>query len=206
MDPQLMNLFAVPVYRAVLGRAYSDSEKAFFEEALRDAMPAISNLSSVDKHVLGALPMQPIRGFIEEHLALYMKKIFNTSNDVSLKITQSWLTLSGKGQSHHTHTHPNSIVSGVLYINLGHNDGINFHRSEDPIWYELIRQEENYYNALQYFVQTNIGDLLLFPSNVRHGVRQVQEDIQRVSLSFNSFFSGKLGRDEFANALNIQVL
>jgi len=160
----------------------------------------------VDKRVLGALPMQQIRTFIEEHLALYMQHVFNTSNEVSMKITQSWLTLSGKGQSHHTHTHPNSIISGVLYINLGQNDGINFHRSEDPVWYELIRQEENYYNAQQYFVQTSVGDLLLFPSNVRHGVRQVQEDIQRVSLSFNSFFSGKLGRDEFANALNIQVM
>jgi len=206
MEPQMMNLFAVPVYKTVLGRPFSDMENGFFDESLREAVPAISNFSSVDKNVLNALPMQQIKAFVDEHLQRYMLQVFNTSNDVSLKVTQSWLTLSGKGQSHHVHTHPNSIVSGVLYINLGQTDGINFHRSEDPIWYELIRREENYYNALQYFVQTAPGDLLLFPSNVRHGVHQMQEDIQRVSLSFNTFFSGKLGRDEFSNALNIQVL
>jgi uncharacterized protein (TIGR02466 family) len=206
MESQMMNLFAVPVYRTILGRPFEDMEKGFFDEVLRDAVPAISNLSSTDKNVLNALPMQKIKAFVEEHLQHFMVQVFNTSNDVSLKITQSWLTLSGRGQSHHVHTHPNSIVSGVLYISLGQTDGINFHRAEDPVWYELIRQEENYYNAQQYFVQTAPGELLLFPSHVRHGVRQVQEDIQRVSLSFNTFFSGKLGRDEFGNALNIQVL
>jgi uncharacterized protein (TIGR02466 family) len=206
MESQMMNLFAIPVYRAMLGRSFTKNENGFFDEALREAVPAISNFSSVDKFVLNALPMQNIKAFVEENLQHYMQQVFNTSNDVSLKITQSWLTLSGKGQAHHVHTHPNSIVSGVLYINLGQTDGINFHRAEDPIWYELIRQEENYYNANQYFVQSSPGDLLLFPSNVRHSVRQVQEDIQRVSLSFNTFFSGKLGRDEFANALNIQVV
>jgi uncharacterized protein (TIGR02466 family) len=103
------------------------------------------------------------------------------------------------------HTHPNSVVSGVLYISLAPQDGISFYRNEDNIWYELIRQQDNYFNASQYFVQASVGDLLLFPSHVRHGVREVTSDIQRVSLSFNTFFSGQLGRDEFSNALNITI-
>jgi uncharacterized protein (TIGR02466 family) len=205
MQHEMMNMFAVPLYRTTLGRAFSLAEMQFFHETLRGAVPAIANQSSVNKQVLSAPQMRDIRRVIEEHLAQYLRTVFNTSNQVQLQITQSWLTLAGKGQSHHVHTHPNSVVSGVLYINLAQQDGISFYRNEDNIWYELIKQQDNYFNASQYFVQSSVGDLLLFPSNVRHGVREVTSDVQRVSLSFNTFFSGQLGRDEFSNALNIAI-
>jgi uncharacterized protein (TIGR02466 family) len=205
MQHEMMNMFAVPLYRAKLGRPFTAEEQAFFHQALAGAVPAISNHSSQDKAVLNSPALAGLREFAQGHLAQYLQTVFNTSNQVQLKITQSWLTLSGKGQSHHVHTHPNSVVSGVLYINLAPQDGINFYRNEDNIWYELIRQQDTYYNAYQYFVQSSVGDLLLFPSNVRHGVREVTADVQRVSLSFNTFFSGQLGREEFSNALNIEV-
>ena len=149
--------------------------------------------------------MKSIRTVIEQTLAEYFETVHASSNDVSLKITQSWLTLSRKGESHHTHTHPNSVVSGVLYINLAQNDGINFYRNEDNIWYELLREKETYYNTTSYHVSTKVGDIILFPSNVHHGVKPVTENVERVSLSFNTFFSGTLGKKEFANGLSINL-
>ena len=149
--------------------------------------------------------MQKIRAVLQENLDNFFRIVFKTSNDVQLKITQSWLTSSVKGQSHHAHTHPNSIVSGVLYINLAPHDGISFYRNEDNQWYELLRKEDSYYNAYRYFIQTSVGDIVLFPSNVQHGVQQVTENIERVSLSFNSFFSGEMGREEFSNKLRISL-
>lgn len=206
MEHQMMNMFAVPLYRASLGRAFSDEEMQFFKTELSDPVQAISNYASKNKKVLNAGPMQSIRAALQSHLNQFFKITFNTTNNVSLQITQSWLTRSQQGDAHHTHTHPNSVISGVLYINLAPRDGINFYRNEDNLWYELIRQQDSYYNALRYFVQTGIGDIILFPSNVRHGVSQVTENIDRVSLSFNTFFSGELGREEFSNQLNIRLL
>ncbi len=205
MEHQMMNMFAVPLYRASLGRAFSDEEMQFFKAELSNPVAAISNYASVNKKVLDAGPMQAIRAMLQAHLDEFFKITFNTANDVSLQITQSWLTRSQQGDSHHTHTHPNSVVSGVLYINLAPRDGINFYRNEDNTWYELIRDADSYYNATRYFVQTSIGDIILFPSNIRHGVNEVTENIDRVSLSFNTFFSGELGREEFSNHLSIRL-
>ncbi len=205
MDHQMMNLFAVPLYRSALKRRFTEEEIRFFQSELRDPVLSISNSSSKNKNILGAEIMQDIRAVLQENLDNFFKIVFNTSNDVHLKITQSWLTSSVKGQSHHAHTHPNSIVSGVLYINLAPHDGINFYRNEDNQWYELLRKEDSYYNAYRYFIQTSVGDIVLFPSNVKHGVQQVTENVERVSLSFNSFFSGELGREEFSNKLRISL-
>ncbi len=205
MDHQMMNLFAVPLYRSALKRGFTEEEIRFFQSELRDPVLSISNSSSKNKNILGAEIMLDIRAVLQENLDNFFKIVFNTSNDVQLKITQSWLTSSVKGQSHHAHTHPNSIVSGVLYINLAPHDGINFYRNEDNQWYELLRKEDSYYNAYRYFVQTSVGDIVLFPSNVKHGVPQVAQNIERVSLSFNSFFAGELGREEFSNKLRISL-
>lgn len=135
----------------------------------------------------------------------HFRIVFDTSNAATLKITQSWLTLSRRGESHHPHTHPNSIASGVLYINLAPEDGIYFFRNDEYQWYELIPKNDNYYNTSSHMISTKIGDIVIFPSNVKHGVREVKDDIQRISLSFNSFFHGEMGREEYSNALHLQV-
>ena len=205
MEHQMSHLFAVPLYKASLNRGYSEEEVNFFQNELHDPVVAISNYSSKNKNILDAKAMKSIRKVLQDHLNHFFKITFNTSNNVQLQITQSWLTRSLKGQTHHPHTHPNSIISGVLYINLAQKDGITFFRNEENLWYELIRKEDTYYNAPRYFIPTAVGDIILFPSNVKHGVYEVVENIERISLSFNTFFSGELGREEFSNAVEIKL-
>ena len=205
MQHDIMNMFATPLYRANLGRSFSEGELNFFRLALSDSVESISNLSTRDKNVLNNPVLKELHDILQQHLDEYFKTIYNSSNKVSLKITQSWLTLSREGESHHAHTHPNSIASGVLYINLAQNDGISFHRNEDNLWHELLPASENYFNAKRYFINATVGDILLFPSHVRHSVREVTEKVERVSLSFNSFFEGELGKPEFANSIKISL-
>jgi len=205
MKSEMMHLFATPLYRGNLERAFTAAETDFFKQELGDPVMAIGNHSSRNKQVLDAAPMQAIRAALQANLDNYFRTVFDPANAVSLQITQSWLTLSRRGQSHHPHTHPNSIASGVLYINLAKDDGINFFRNDDYIWYELMRKNDNYYNASNYMINAAIGDIIIFPSNVKHGVREVKDNIERVSLSFNSFFNGEMGKAEFSNALTLQV-
>ena len=205
MQAETMNLFATPVIRSSLERGFSAEEMAFFQEQLQQPVKAIANFSSQNKQVLADPAMLSINARIQQSLDHYLQTVFATSNRVSLKVTQSWLTLTRKGESHHSHVHPNSVVSGVLYINVGEQDGINFYRNQDSIWYELLRQQDTYHNAYRYFIPVSVGDIVLFPSDQSHGVRELVEDVQRVSLSFNTFFDGELGREEFANSLKVSV-
>ena len=199
----MINLFAVPVAKSPIGRNYTDSELKYIESQLERPSKAIDNYASPNKNVLADDELKDLQTIIQQHLDNYFKAVYNTSNNVALQITQSWLTLSRKGESHHSHTHPNSVVSGVLYVSVAGNDGINFYRNEENLWFELEPSETNYYNSYKIHVATKVGDLVLFPSSVKHGVNKVTEDIKRVSLSFNTFFSGEMGNPEFSNALRI---
>ena len=199
----MINLFAVPVAKSPIGRNYTDSELKYIESQLERPSKAIDNYASPNKNVLAHDELKDLQTIIQQHLDNYFKAVYNTSNNVALQITQSWLTLSRKGESHHSHTHPNSVVSGVLYVSVAGNDGINFYRNEENLWFELEPSETNYYNSYKIHVATKVGDLVLFPSSVKHGVNKVNEDIKRVSLSFNTFFSGEMGNPEFSNALRI---
>ena len=199
----MINLFAVPVAKSPIGRNYTDSELKYIESQLERPSKAIDNYASPNKNVLAHDELKDLQTIIQQHLDNYFKAVYNTSNNVALQITQSWLTLSRKGESHHSHTHPNSVVSGVLYVSVAGNDGINFYRNEENLWFELEPSETNYYNSYKIHVATKVGDLVLFPSSVKHGVNKVTEDIKRVSLSFNTFFSGEMGNPEFSNALRI---
>ena len=199
----MINLFAVPVAKSPIGRNYTDSELKYIESQLERPSKAIDNHASPNKNVLAHDELKDLQTIIQQHLDNYFKAVYNTSNNVALQITQSWLTLSRKGESHHSHTHPNSVVSGVLYVSVAGNDGINFYRNEENLWFELEPSESNYYNSYKIHVATKVGDLVLFPSSVKHGVNKVTEDIKRVSLSFNTFFSGEMGNPEFSNALRI---
>jgi len=205
MNSELMNLFAVPLYRGKLGRSLHDHESLCIREQSRDPNAAISNYASRSKRVLDEEPLKELKRFLQSSVDDYFQKTFATSNDVRLKITQSWLSRTHKGEAHHEHVHPNSVASGVFYINVSEHDGINFYRNEDNIWHELLHQKDNYYNAHRYFVETKPGDILIFPSNIRHGVATVEHDAERLSLAFNTFFSGELGREEFSNFLRIEL-
>ena len=52
-------------------------------------------------------------------------------------------------------------------------------------------------------LQLSRGDMILFPSSVRHGVSEYQGNEERMTLSFNSFFAGAIGRDQDLASLGI---
>lgn len=125
-------------------------------------------------------------------------------------ITQSWFTRSAKGETIHKHSHPNSILSGVLYINAVKDyDCLMLQKPGWEIQYSYPYlhyrdgNEETEFSATMVQCQVQSGDLLIFPSNVTHWFNQVEHDQTRISLAFNTFIKGTLGDDESLTLLEI---
>ena len=99
------------------------------------------------------------------------------------------------GQHHHIHTHPNSVISGVFYINATQGDRITFSKQVKDMILEFETDDFQLFNSKSWFFEVNTNDIVLFPSTLQHRVETLDEkktDV-RISLAFNTFLKGHVG-------------
>jgi len=162
------------------------------------------NRQSDDTFLLDKPELKKIRKFIDIKIIKYVKEILGSSD--KLMITQSWVNKTAKGESHHQHAHPNSLVSGVWYPVI--------HDKLPPIQFQTPIQRDvslnvskfNTFNSATFLLPLNKGELILFPSNLSHSVPANQSDEERISLSFNTWSSNDLGSVESLTYLPISRL
>ena len=190
---QIISIFPTPVYRCSFSRQFSPREKTFFDSQLPGLEPNVGNRVGTHTHILNAKPLRIIKKELEIRLQDYLEKVLVAESAAKLYITQSWMNHTAPNEWHHEHTHPNSYVSGVLYLNADkNNDKIFFdnHRYAQII---LDRKSYNSWNTSGYWLPVETGNLIMFPSSLAHSVHNKKGNNQRVSLSFNTFIKGKLG-------------
>ena len=113
-------------------------------------------------------------------------------------LTQSWANKTITNEQHHLHTHPNSLISGIFYL-TSHESGATFFEKEDSWKTNLFFNNDS--NKINTKIKPTSGKLLLFPSQIRHGVTKIESLEERYSIAFNAFPSGKIGY--FAAGLNL---
>ena len=189
---QLHNLFPIPIGFFDLDRELTELERKFVDKQKTRAN--MGNVTSEDNYILENKNLSKLKNFFEESLAEYFAATHNPKNAVKLRITQSWLNYTKQGEYHHKHAHPNSLVSGVFYIQSDNaSDRIYFYNDK----YHQIKFEPkdfNPYNSESWWFEAIQGRLILFPSSLTHMVetRASGEDT-RISLSFNTFPAGHIG-------------
>ena len=114
------------------------------------------------------------------------------------KITDMWANVLDQNEMHRPHGHSNNMLSGVYYAKAdkGH-PGIVFQdpRPQVDILVPEIREFKK--NNSSIWSYDAIQDrMILFPSWLKHYVPVNEIDKERVSISFNIMFDGKLGRSE----------
>jgi len=149
------------------------------------------NRQSEDTFVLDKPELSNIKAFIESKIHKFVTEIMSSDNQ--LVITQSWINKSGKGESHHEHVHPNSLVSGVWYPVINEQlPPIQF-RSKSQRDVSLSTKKYNNFNSATFLLPMKAGELIIFPSNLTHSVPANQSETERISLSFNTWAKGSLG-------------
>ena len=149
------------------------------------------NRQSEDTFVLDRPELANVRAFIEAKLHEYVTKIYASTD--KLVITQSWLNKSKKGESHHEHQHPNSIVSGVWYPQIHEQMPPIQFRSRHQRDVALSTEKYNTFNSATFMLPMKRGELILFPSNLTHSVPTNVGEEERISLSFNTWPKGNMG-------------
>jgi uncharacterized protein (TIGR02466 family) len=187
-EKMLWPLFSKPVFKTFVDTATVDLSSVKWGRNYQ-------NFISASQNILNEPGFETLAENVYSGLAEYFYGVMAAKDDVEIYITESWLNKTEKGQSHHRHWHPNSLISGVLYLDSEGDTGrIRFITSQyDTIEYSMA--DSNLYNSRSWSITPEPGSMLLFPSSVEHLVDEYQSDTPRISLSFNTFVRGNINSD-----------
>lgn len=156
----------------------------------------LGNRSSEDTYALEHSGLCRMKAFLEAQTAHFAHEVLGLPRSLDVAITQSWLNHNPPGSSHHPHFHPNSIISGVFFIQ-GSECPLTVHR-ENLLFgsISLPGGKRTAYNATRRRISNREGHAVLFPSSLRHEVESNASGSDRYSLSFNTFVKGTIGSKE----------
>ena len=188
-------LFPIPIMFGHLTRGFTLKELSFINQL--EMRENSNNRVSTDTYVLDNLELLEILKFIEEKVNFYFQEIYKPNKELSIHITQSWVNSTKPGEKHHSHNHPNSFISGVIYINASNQiDALQFHNQRSMPQLHITPTMEHEFNSPTWKYAVETGDIVLFPSQLLHNVETVKEHAgrkERISLAFNTFLKGRLG-------------
>jgi len=199
------SIFPEPLGVYYLERDFTDQELQCIDSILLDTTDNFKNRHSSDTYVLKNKKLKNLNTFCLDSLHHFYE--FTEGQQSEMFITQSWLNLTHEGESHHCHTHPNSIISGVFFIKTEETDDIRFLKTTTQDIYYTNKADKvfNDWNSTSWFMPAKQGCLLLFRSSLMHEVPKTVSK-KRISLSFNSFFYKSCGDEKQLNYLNFQDL
>tara|TARA_Y100000114_G_C11664116_1_gene280486 strand:- start:77 stop:724 length:648 start_codon:yes stop_codon:yes gene_type:complete len=150
-----------------------------------------------------------IKQFFDERMNNYIKNVVEVRN--KFVMTQSWSTITKKGEHHHTHNHPNTMFSLVFYVSSeGERSGnfmLNFGltRLEERWLFKYDITNYNTFNSGTWEYEVHSGDVIIFPAWVLHSTRENTTDKDRIIVGANYFIDGEVGSTEGVDKINIQL-
>jgi uncharacterized protein (TIGR02466 family) len=194
MESNIHGIFPTPIYISKLDRELTNKELSFINKTKLDVYKNEGNTTSNDNYILNHKAFKDLKEDLDLRIKDYFEKVISPTDAITPYITQSWLNYTETNQYHHKHEHPNSLVSGVFYINCDEEfDKIKFYKKDI---YSVIKpeiKEWNLYNSETWWFSVKTGDIILFPSSLTHMVENKKGDNTRISLAFNVFIKGTIG-------------
>jgi hypothetical protein len=193
VEEKINGIFPTPIYISKINRELTNKELLFIDKTKSDCNNNEGNITSSDNYILNNLAFKNLKQEIDLIVQDYFNKVLSNTDSVTPYITQSWLNYTETNQYHHKHEHPNSLVSGVFYINCDEKfDKIKFFNNKyKPIKLEV--KEWNLWNSESWWFPVKTGNIVLFPSSLTHMVETKEGTNTRISLAFNTFIKGTVG-------------
>ena len=184
-----MKCSTTPILPTELVTYYPEIDLEPLKEYLQELPPSEYThgaLRQTKNHYLHELEvLKPLFDKIQECLDHYKEK-YDYDCD-AIKTSLSWVNISTDREYHPEHVHPNSLVSGILYLN--DTSPTTFVSSNVKEWGGSVFVRS--YHKKHYENRAIEGQLVLFPSDLPHFTSM---GTHRATLSFNTMPVGTVNK------------
>ena len=203
MKEELLQLFSTPLLIVPYEKPI-DKELAYLKNISYREQKQNGNYRSDDSYLLRNEEFKNIKNFLGEAVDKFTKNVMQSKQ--RLIITQCWANRNPKGSKHHEHVHPNSIISGVMYFQINEKlPPISFSKDRQE-GMKLNPEKYNHVNSESFLLPCKPGELIMFPSSLKHSVPINMSDEDRISISFNTFCIDVIGSEQALTHLDIRRL
>ena len=152
-----------------------------------------------------------VKSQIENFLNQNIKKYFLNNDSVGkFAVKNMWFVIMKENTTHHIHSHPKSVLSGVIYLKKNKtNDGElnllipNFNKkkyakkeltnyvNEETILvnFNENKEKETYIHTENYKFNPNEKDMIVFNSYLYHFVENYSDKDDRISLAWDAVYT-----------------
>jgi uncharacterized protein (TIGR02466 family) len=196
---EIFGIFPTPVYVSMLHRNLNKKEIMAINKLKKNKNKG--NTVSENSYVLELPIFNNLKKELNVFIKDYFKNVLTSNDNTEPYITQSWINYTKKNEFHHEHKHPNSLISGVFYINADDkNDSIKFYK-DNYQQIELVPEQWNLFTSTLWWFAVKTKNIFLFPSSLKHSVDIKKGNNLRISLAFNIFIKGSIGIEKELNKL-----
>lgn len=204
---EVLGLFPIPVVKLSIEEDFTNEIDFLKTAEMRETDGGYYvHLQSDNTYILDLDIVSRLKTRLESEVTEYMQQILSFTQCGS--ITQSWVNKNSPGEATHIHAHPNSIVSGVYYMDIPESSGIiRFHRTKHNTTYYMEPTVDSTHAAGNFwaydFIDITVknGDILLFPSWLQHSVPKNPTEEVRWCVAFNAMPTWGLGEERNLSAM-----
>jgi len=125
---------------------------------------------------------------LDKHVAAFIDDLQFDLGDRKIKLDSIWINILPEGGIHTSHIHPHSVISGTTYVSVP--EGASAIKFEDPRHAMMMNTPNRLSDARDelksfFYVQPEVGEVLLWESWLRHEVPVNLSEEERISVSFN---------------------
>ena len=197
MQVDVKQLFAYPI--AIIN--LEDTFNKFFEKETNNQIyfentheHCFNNFSSKSINVLDGYENE--KNKLMECVNFYKDEIMKWGNS-NFRITTSWLTKTEQYGFSKSHSHYNSVISGVLYSGLNDSENVGDIVFTSPKQHSSILpcvpSRYTFDNCTEAWIPALSNHLILFESSLKHHIGKHNSIQPRTSLAFNTFPTGNCG-------------
>jgi len=201
-----INLFPTPIYcnHIKLKKEYKD---ILISENYK-RFEINNGYVTTNKYVLNNEKLSSLKKEIFNNLNEYLFNKLKVKKNTKFKMLNSWCIKHSTNDWSQAHYHENSFISGILYLKNYEDSGdLVFHKEGIPnIFSNCIKIEFDEFiidNSETFFIKPKDGDLILFPSHLKHSVTKNLNKNDRYCCAFNFFPNGKFGNIDNSNFVEV---